>query len=192
MKNAIILHGTDDTREDVFAAPNSLSNMHWFPWLQWELIKQGILTQTPEMPNPWDDQVNYDEWAMVFEQFPINQYSVLIGHSWGGGFLLKYLSQYPEIRIDQLVLVAPSINTEKCGDFMKGWNGDTKLADRIGHIDILYSVDDNKEIINSVKQIIKFFDVAKNFTVHKFENKGHFIQSRIGKEFPELLAVINH
>jgi predicted alpha/beta hydrolase family esterase len=93
MKNAIIIHGVDDTRDDVLSYKDSLSNAHWFPWVQKKLIGKDILAQTPEMPKPWLADMDYDEWAAVLGQFDLNEDTILIGHSAGAGFLLKYLSK---------------------------------------------------------------------------------------------------
>ncbi len=63
----------------------SQSNEHWIPWLQQRLVIQDILTQTPELPKPYAPV--YTDWLRVLKQFEINEESILIGHSCGGGLL---------------------------------------------------------------------------------------------------------
>jgi predicted alpha/beta hydrolase family esterase len=91
MKNAIIVHGIDETKNELLEQPNSPSNSHWLPWLQWQLIKNGILCQTPEMPNPYIADMNYDDWAEVFTRNNIDKNTILIGHSAGAGIFLMGL-----------------------------------------------------------------------------------------------------
>ena len=104
MKKFIILHGCCDREEfmsDEYASP---SNSHWIAWLQKQLIMQGHTCQTPEMPAPY--KPSYQTWKRIFSQFEITPETILIGHSCGCGFLLKYLSE-TEQQIDKLILVAP-------------------------------------------------------------------------------------
>ncbi|MDR0741559.1 MAG: alpha/beta hydrolase [Rickettsiales bacterium] len=190
MKNAIILHGIDDAVEDILAMPNSPSNSHWFPWLQWELIKKGILAQTPEMPRPYLKDMNYDEWVGIIEQFQIDKNSILIGHSCGGGFFLKYLSLNPNIKVGQLVLVAPWLDTEQDSPtFFNNLYLDPDLPARVGQIDVFLSSDDMDIIKMSIDKIKSAYDNIIKY--HDMGNKGHFCERDLkSKQFPELLAVI--
>lgn len=90
MKNAILLHGACDKEEYFDDQYPSLSNSHWFPWLQKQLLINGVLAQTPEMPDAYAP--NYDKWKSEFERMEINENTVLVGHSCGGGFLVRWLS----------------------------------------------------------------------------------------------------
>ncbi len=54
MKTAIIVHGMPPKEEYFNSAYPSQSNKHWIPWIQKQLILNGILAQTPEMPEPYD------------------------------------------------------------------------------------------------------------------------------------------
>lgn len=84
MKNAIIIHGMPSKEEYLNPANVSPSQNHWFSWLQRQLVLNGILAQTPEMPTPYE--AHYSEWASVFEQFDITEDTTLVGHSLGGVF----------------------------------------------------------------------------------------------------------
>lgn len=107
MKTAIILHGMPD-KEDYFEpTADAESNCHWLPWLQRQLIVKNILAQTPEMPEPYSP--NYEKWCSVFNQFTVSEETNLIGHSCGGGFLLRWLSENKQ-KVGKVALVAPWID----------------------------------------------------------------------------------
>lgn len=193
MKTAIIIHGIDETRSDLMGMPDSPSNSHWFPWLQWKMIRRGILAQTPEMPNPYMPDMNYDEWEKTFEQFKVDENTTLIGHSNGGGFLLKYLSRHPNVRARQLVMIAPWIDVDgEHPTFHKGYelapNLPSQLDKQKGGVSLLYSTDDMGIITKSVEKIKSVYGDKINYT--EFSDKGHFCIGDIGPEFPELLEAI--
>jgi len=189
MKSAIIIHGIDDVKKEFLDAKNSASNSHWFPWLQWELVKKDFLCQAPEMPKPYLSDMNYDDWSDVFSKFNIDNETVLIGHSCGGGFLLKYLSSHKNIKFNRLVLVAPWMDLEKRHpSFFADFELDHDLLSRCNKIDLFYSTDDEGYILSSVDKIKSIY--GDKIKCHKFSDKGHFCESEIGVEFPELLKCI--
>ena len=110
MKNALLLHGTCDREEYFSDLHTSLSNSHWLPWLQKQLLIRDILTQTPEMPQAYDPQ--YDLWEKTFERFDVDKNTILVGHSCGGGFLLRWLSEN-RVEVNKLILVAPWIDPDR-------------------------------------------------------------------------------
>lgn len=104
MKNAIIIHGMPSREEYYDPANLAPSHNHWFSWLQHQLLLNGILTQTPEMPEPYN--AKYNDWSSVIEQFKIDKNTILVGHSLGAGFLVRWLSEQ-KIEVGRVVLVAP-------------------------------------------------------------------------------------
>lgn len=60
----------------------SQSNHHWLPWLQKQLILNGVLAQTPELPKPYEP--DYALQKEVLERFNINNQTILVGFSCGG------------------------------------------------------------------------------------------------------------
>ena len=64
MKTAIILHGMPEEKNYFDAGADSQSNCHWLPWLQQQLLVQGTLAQTPELPKPY--MPVYEAWKAVF------------------------------------------------------------------------------------------------------------------------------
>ena len=163
-----------------------MSNSHWLPWLQKELLKKGFLAQTPEMPEPYHP--NYKKWKEVFESFHLDSQSILIGHSCGAGFLLRWLGN-TKISIRKLILVAPSLDFYgRRGGFLN-FAIEPTLQKRIKEIHILISDDERiRGIKESVDKICKTLPKAK---LHTFHGMGHFSLGRMKTvEFPALRDIV--
>ncbi len=162
----------------------SLSNMHWFPWLQKQLIINGIIAQTPEIPNSYNP--NYEIWKKEFERFDINSDTILVGHSCGGGFLVRWLSENKEINVGKVILVAPWIDPfrDDTTDFFD-FKIDPDLVKRTKGITVFESDDDYESIQESIKILKEKIQGLKNKEFHQY---GHFTYKSMGVlEFPELL-----
>lgn len=185
MKRAIIVHGmpTDKSYHDL--TRDNESNGHWLPWLQQQLCARDILTQTPEMPLPYAP--DYKVWKDEFERQVIDENTTLIGHSCGGGFLIRWLSEERR-KVDRLVLVAPWLDREKEYaplfefEFNREFVGKAKNG-----VDYLYSTNDDIEMQTTLEYIQKS---GADIRYHAFENYGHFcLRDMKTREFPELLAI---
>ena len=187
MRNAIILHGMPSKEEYFNAQSPSQSNKHWIPWVQRQLILHGILAQTPELPEPYDP--DYAKWLEVFKQFHVDENTLLIGHSCGGGFLVRWLTE-TKIKVGKAVLVAPFIDPdhdEVKSDFFH-FEIKPNLSENTAEMCIFYSMDDDQEIITSVEQIMARDKAIK---IQKFTNKGHFVIEHMKTEqFPELVKFL--
>lgn len=163
------------------------SNCHWIPWIQKKLLLKDILAQTPEMPVPYNPE--YNAWKDMFERFPLNEETILIGHSCGGGFIVRYLSEN-NIKVGKVVLVAPWIDPEKSLDTgMFDFKVDENIVSKTNGITIFSSTNDMKEVQDSV-EILK--NKVKDIKIIEFQNKGHFCFDDMGTvEFPELLEQFN-
>lgn len=188
MKTAIILHGMPDKEDYYNPKGDAESNCHWLPWVQRQLIIQGVLAQTPEMPQPYTP--NYEKWCSVFNQFKVDEETDLVGHSCGAGFLLRWLSENKQ-KVGKLVLVAPWIDpTNELGDENSFFDFelDSELAERTSGIYILNSSNDDDVIHQSVKEIIEKIPSTE---LLELENKGHFTLSGMStREFPELTEIL--
>lgn len=185
MKTAIIVHGRPDKEEYFDPTQPKPVNAHWLPWLKRELEQKGFVVHVPEMPVPY--QPVYEAWKAVFEEIPIDSETILIGHSRGGGFIIKWLSEH-DIQVGQVFLVAPSIMPSPGITF---WFSDSdidqNLVSKTKGITVFYSTDDEEGIIQSVGKITS---VVKDIKIREFSDKGHFTTADGVSEFPELLEEI--
>lgn len=187
MRNAVILHGLTDQEE--YYSPNSpsSSNAHWLPWLQKRLMINNIKADTPEVPYPFN--FDYSSWVREVERFEINQDTTLVGHSMGGGFWLKYLSEHPEITLDKVILIAPWLNLshEAKTDFFD-FEIDPSIVGRTNNFIIFGSDNDSSEVqvsVNFAKEKLP------NIVYREFHNYGHFCYLDLKTDaFPELLKVV--
>ncbi|MEI9966871.1 MAG: alpha/beta hydrolase [Candidatus Moraniibacteriota bacterium] len=181
MKTAIILHGMADP-----APCLAMSQQHWVPWLQEQLVCKSILAQAPELPNAAHPV--YEDWKAVFEQFSLDEETTLIGHSCGAGFLVRFLSEN-KVRVGKVILVAPWMDPKgELGNDFFDFAIDASLAARTHGITIFLSADDEEEMKVSVARIE---ESIPEVTRVDFTDKGHFtLEDMHSNEFPELLEVI--
>lgn len=186
MKNSIIIHGTCSEKEYFSDEYPSLSNSHWLPWLQKKLLMSKIFTQTPEILDAHKPE--YEKWRKGLECFDIGEETIFIGHSCGGGFLIRWLSEN-KIKIKKLILVAPWLDPEreKTADFFD-FEIDKDLSNRAEEIHLFVSSDDDKDILESVKIIQESISGIK---IHEFSHLGHFTFNDMKTDkFPELLNTV--
>lgn len=183
MKSAIILHGTCDEieyRDDKYP---SLSNSHWLPWLQKKLLIHDIDAHTPEVFEAFAP--TYKKWLKELSRYEIGKETILVGHSCGAGFLVRWLSEN-DARVGKVILVAPWLDPDKSksGD-MFDFRMDPSMAKKTSSLVIFHSDNDMESVQKSVKIIKK--QVA-NIKYKEFRNYGHFCFEDMGTdEFPELL-----
>lgn len=186
MKTAIILHGMPSREEYFGSEGTNQSGKHWLGWLKSNLIKTGVVAGVPEMPEPYEP--DYDKWRVVFEQSLIDKNTVLIGHSIGAGFLVRWLSEN-KVKVGRVVLVAPWLdpNHELKNGFFD-FTIDKDFIERTDGVTVFVSLDDDQEILESVERIKK--DIPR-VSVREFLNQGHFTYRSMGThEFPELLEIL--
>ena len=185
MPLALILHGAPPENEYFDAQQPSPSNAHFVPWLQKELLLKGYEAQTPEMPAPYLPE--YRAWRKVFERYELRSDSLLVGHSCGAGFLVRWLSENRR-KIARLVLVAPWLDPYRngCAGRFFYFKIDPKLSTR-AEVHLVYSDNDGDEINKSV-DIIR--EALPNVHAHLFEDCGHFCKSEVGAELPLLRDIV--
>lgn len=84
MKNAVILHGTENTHEG-----------NWFPWLTAELKKNGYEVFSPDLPHAERPNIQrYTEFLLPRWQY--NRDTILVGHSSGAVGALGLLQALPD------------------------------------------------------------------------------------------------
>lgn len=195
-QRAIIVHGKPSKETYFNSNLPSASNGIWIPWLQQQLQLMGISTQTPEMLEAY--RPDYRIWRETFEQFTVDEQTILIGHSCGGGFLVQWLSENSGAKTSDVFLVAPAFGDQfnpeapyeepLRGGFFD-FEIDKKLLGRVKSLNVLYSDNDSVRVNTAVSMIREALPGA-NF--YEFPGYGHFRGKRdmADDAFPELLELI--
>ncbi len=161
---------------------------NWKKDLQKELPNYNIQVSYPQFPNKLN--AKYEEWKIWFEKVldgleiaKINSdYSTvaskrrgafykpnLLGHSLGGNFLLKYLSEN-NCQVKNLYLVASCLSE---GDFSTEENNFSRIEENCENIYIYHSTDDQIVDFQEAEILKQKLPKAK---LVKFEDRGHFVQ----------------
>lgn len=187
MKNAILVPGRPDKAEHYDPRRPSNSEDHWFSWLKRQLILRDIHAVALEPPFPF--RPRYDVWKREFERFDITPDTMLVGHSCGGGFLVRWLSEHTDIKVGRVVLVAPWVNPDNnpasdTADFFS-FSIDRTVAQRTAGLVVFYSTDDEPSVLQTV-EIIRASTEGVSF--REFRGYGHFCAENLKTAgFPELL-----
>lgn len=151
------------------------------------VLGEGYDVLAPRMPNGMNAQ--YPEWTLWFSRIVslLNAGVILIGHSLGGVFLVRYLSeQVVPMRVKATMLVAApyrdDVPEESLGDFLPP--DDLSLfKDQGGSIFIYHSTDDP---VVPFEHGISYARALPEATMRECQGRGHFnVES-----FPELEADI--
>lgn len=142
--------------------------------------------QILSIPMPAKENATYAAWKIWFERHFkfLDEKVILVGHSLGGIFLTKYLSEnsFP-VKINQLHLVAAVYDdenkVEQLGDFkLKEFPG--KLIEKeIPEIHIYHSFDDT---VVPISESEKYHAQIPGSFFHTFVDRFHFLD----ETFPEL------
>ncbi len=188
MKKVIIVHGSNSKeREKVANGEAQQNERHWIPWIKIELEKQEIKCFNPLMPENWSPK--YEDWKNEIEKKKIDENSILIGHSSGGAFLVRWLGETKR-KIKKLILVAPCKSVGKwnwyCKDF---YNFEIDSSIRNTLKEVIIFVSDN-EMFQRIEDA-KVYSQKLNGKLINLSGKGHFIKKHMGtEEFPELLEEV--
>lgn len=187
MKNAIILHGMPSREEYYDPDMPSMSNAHWLPWLQKQLLAEDIAAVTPEIPDCFDPV--WEDWVREVERYDITPDTILVGHSNGGGFWVRYLSEHMELKVGKVVLVAPWLDPDK--DETRGFFDftiDPGVAARTQGMIIFHS---DNDMGNVQKSVAVLRENIRGVGYREFHGYGHFTVNGMGRtDFPELLEEI--
>jgi hypothetical protein len=164
-----------------------LSRRDWKNELQ-DQLGENFSVYAPQMPNKQNSQ--YEEWKILFEKIVdlLDENFILIGHSLGGAFLAKYLSENNvNKKIKKTFLVAVPFDdegmiNEPLYSFLR--KRDLKNLERqAGEIFIYQSKDDFAVPFNHLEKYKKELTSAN---IREFEDRNHFLQESI----PELVVDI--
>ena len=193
MRKAILIHGWGDEAEFRNLNVPTASNCHWFPWVSKRLTVAGVHTVAIEMPESYYPR--YEVWKRELERFELDEETTLVGHSCGGGFIVRYLSE-EDVRVKKVVLVAPWLGVEtekfKAGEFVGeffGFEIDRGLARKTVDGVVLMESTNDLEVVNESVGILK--GAVDGMKVVTLEGRGHFNYKDMGTfEFPELVEEV--
>lgn len=185
MKNAILVPGRPDKDQHYDPMRPSNSEDFWFSWLKRQLILKDIHANSIEPPFPF--RPRFDEWKKEFERFDVTPETILVGHSCGGGFLIRWLSENKDVNVGKVFLVAPWINpldyeVSDTADFFK-FEIDHDFPERTKETAVYISSDDEPSVLETVNIIKKSVQGIK---YQEYADRKHFTAN----EFPELLEEI--
>lgn len=187
MTNCIVIHGCPSDIEKAMDSKTRTYDKHWIPWLKKQLIANGINTKTPLMPSPWEP--DYEKFKSEFEKHDVNEDTILIVHSCGCAFLVRWLGETKK-KVAKLILVAPwKINDvgDKFREEFYGYPIDATIKDGVKEI-IMFTADNEEE---AGKKSLEIFHQALGGKIIELKGRGHYTMGDMGtEEFPELLEAV--
>jgi len=185
--NCIIIHGCPSDEEKAMNSETRTYDKHWIPWIKKELSSKGIKTETPLMPEPW--KPDYNKFKREFEKYKVTEDTVLVGHSCGSAFLVRWLGETKQ-KISKLILVAPwKIPDENDEDRIAFYTYliDKTIKTRVKKI-VVFTADDEED---DGKKSVEIFHKSLGGKVIELKGHGHYTLADMGtEEFPELLKEI--
>jgi len=141
----------------------------------------------PEMPNTLN--ARYFEWKIWFERVLtlLGDDLIFIGHSLGGIFLAKYLSEnIIDKKIKTVILVAAPFNDTDSVESLV----DFKLPDSFSNLskqcENIYLIQSKDDPVVPFEQVEKYKKELPSAKIMAFEDRGHFSQ----ETFPEIIELI--
>ena len=190
-KQVLVIHGGDAfaTYEEYLSFLRnyevdleSLKRKGWKEALQ-EKLGNEYEVIAPKMPNK--SNAKYIEWKIWFEKYLpfVNDGVILLGHSMGGSFLAKYLSEekFPK-KIHATFLVSAPYDIDEDRALVEFVPPDSLslLEEQGGEVFLYHSKDDPLVPFGELEKYQRALPKAR---VHTFEDRGHFGQ----EEFSEII-----
>ena len=183
--NVIIVHGCPSDAERARNDETRTYDKHWIPWIRKNLSDKKIKVIAPLMPEPW--KPDYSRWKNEFDKLDINNESVLVGHSCGCAFLVRWLGDTDK-KVNKLILVAPWKFAEKENEKDFYEHEISENVKKNVEKTIIFTSDNEEE---DGKRSVKIFHETLGGEVIELTNRGHFTSGDMGsEEFPELLDKI--
>ena len=195
-RQVLVIHGADSFAnyedyltylKDYDFGFEDLFSKNWKNFLQEKLGQEYRVIQ-PRMPN--ESNAKYVEWKIWFEKvFPfLMDDLVLVGHSTGGTFLTKYLSEnrFPN-KIKAVFLVAPPFNVDQGRALVEFVLPKSlkKFEGQAGKVFIYHSKDDP---VVDFGELFKYKKALLTAEIKVFDKRKHFSE----QDFPEIIKDIKN
>ncbi|MBU2576735.1 MAG: class I tRNA ligase family protein [Nanoarchaeota archaeon] len=186
ISNVVLVHGCPDSNEPRDPETRTYEK-HWRLWLKGELEKRNIKVDAPLMPEPWAP--DYKKWKKEFDKLDIDENSVLIGHSCGCAFLVRWLGDIKR-KIKKLILVAPwKIAYKGDGSDKDFYEYKINECVRLNVGEVVIFTSNNEE--EDGKKSVKLFEKDIGGEIIELKNQGHFTYGDMGThEFHKLFDEI--
>ena len=194
-KQIVVIHGGDtfEKYEEFLSFlknfqidPDYFKNKGWKDTLQ-DKLGEDFEVIAPNMPNKIN--AKYLEWKIWFEKYFqfLNEGIVFVGHSLGGTFLAKYLSEnsFPK-KIKALLLVAAPFDAEDSDESLNDFALPASLAKITERVDKIYLFHSKDDPVVLFEQVNKYKKALPNSEIIAFTDRQHFNQER----FPELVELL--
>ncbi|MCD4739747.1 alpha/beta hydrolase [archaeon] len=160
---------------------------NWLPWLKMQLEKVGCEVFVPSFPTPARQTLN--NWNKKFSEYAVDKESILVGHSLGAAFILRYLGKNPA---KAAFLVAGF--HDKIGDLALDFLNSSfygpvnweNIKQNCKHIKSYSSTTDPYINLKTGKELAKNLGIEPTIV----ENAGHFNRDAGYETFPLLLEDI--
>lgn len=196
-KQVVVIHGgtTFKTYKDYISFSKSLEvDLDRYRGTRWkdslpEKLGNRFDVLLPRMPNPTN--AKYNEWKILFDKIAclLENNVILIGHSLGGVFLAKYLSEnkFPK-KILASILIASPYDEKGTEDPLCDFKISVSLDKfrKQGNKIFIYQSKDDPAV--SYLDLEKYQKALPDAIARIFKDKGHFSQA----EFPELVKEIKN
>lgn len=194
-KQIVVIHGGNIHRsykEYLFALKNKKIDFEKMTQSGWKDILADNLGRSfqivmPNMPNA--SNAKYKEWKILFKKIipHLEKKVVLVGHSLGAIFLVKYLS---ENKFSKKILATILVSAPYDKDGSANVLGDfrlkkdlSRLWEQSERLIFFHSVDD--EVV-PFSDLLKYKEVLPEANFKEFKKRGHFLE----KTFPEIIREI--
>src|SRR3989344_1816032 len=191
-QQVVVVHGGDTFEtygEYISFLKKYEVSLEYFKKRRWRENLQDVLGDdfeviAPAMPNKSNAQ--YLEWKIWFEKlFPfLDDSLILIGHSLGGAFVAKYLSEnrFPK-KLKAVLLVAAVYDKDTEGYGLATFSLPKEVDLQTDKICLYHSKDD---FVVPFDDVNRYKEALPNAEVKIFEDRGHFAT----EEFPEIVEDI--
>ena len=154
MKNYFIIHALGRNEND-----------YWYQYVKKSVEKKGYLCIVPTLPEI--ENMSYESWRKEFDKYKhfINEESVVIGHSTGSIFLVKYLMEN-QLKVAKFIGVV-------------SFNNKNKLVSKPewDNINQTFFVSNLKDFVDFAKERICFYSPTDIFDFESLDSFATIIQA---------------
>lgn len=150
-------------------------------------LGEGFEVFLPNMPNTVN--ARYFEWKIWFERVLelLGDDLIFIGHSLGGIFLAKYLSEnIIDKKTKAVILVAPPFDGANDIESLVDFNLPDSLSNLSKQCENIYLIQSKDDPLVPFEQVEKYKKALPSAKIMAFEDRGHFSQ----ETFPEIVELI--